>query len=130
MGRGRRPRRGPLGTRGREPEAVPEIGAPLDGAERVAALQTEAAGERIEQLGSELRGRMRRPEPGEAHGTIVWRIEDGDDGAVAAHRNSGDEAAAIAELVNAGTVRTLAERARDPRERRGLSAAIRQAGLA
>ena len=107
-----------------------EIGVPLDGPERVRALQTEAAGDPIEQLGSELRGRMRRPEPGEAHGTIVWRAgEDGDE-SIAAHRISGDEAAAIVELVNAGTIRTLAERAREPYERRGLSAAIRQSGLA
>lgn len=112
-----------------EDQRALEIGVPLDGPERVAALQVEAAGEPIEALGSDLRGRMRRPEAGEASGTVVWRIDDGEDAAIAAHRISDDEAGAITDLVNANTIRTLAARAQEPRARRGLSAAIRATGL-
>ena len=112
-----------------EDQRVLGIGVPLDGPERVEALQVEAAGEPIEELGSDLRGRMRRPERGEASGTVVWRIDDGEDAAIAAHRISEDEAAAITDLLNANTIRTLAARAQEPRARRGLSAAIRATGL-
>ena len=105
-------------------------GEALAHAERVEALATEGAGQPIDELGSGLRGRMRRPENGERTGTIVWRIDDdGGDGAIAAHRITGDEVAAIADLVNAHSIETLAARAHDPRACRGLSAATRAAGL-
>ena len=67
--------------------------------------------------------------PGSPSGTIVWRTADGEDEAIAAHRVTDDETAAIVDLVNAKTIRTLASRAHDARARRGLAAAIRQAGF-